>query len=292
MLKKTFLSLFLVIFSLSVFAQHGVLTVSSNTNQKFWLFIDDVLQNEYATHSIRIQGLQFIPYRVRVEMDNHLNNCIGQTVVISGIQSQNNYVVSVDRMNNYVFGYAKTTANPFFVQSIILPNYSHFSAYQQYLFPGFNPNVSYGQSQYKGSKYKRPQHNYQGGGAGFGGGHGYNNPGYNTPGHGQGYGTPGHGNNPQAWCMAANDFNRAKSVIQNETFEDSKLSTAKQIASNNYLCVSQIVQICRLFTYEQTKLEFAKFSYRSCVDPNNYYQLNEVFTYSSSKDELRRFIGN
>jgi len=294
MIKKTFLFLCLSIITLSVFAQFGSLTVSSNTNQKFWLFIDDVLQNEYSTHAIRIQGLQFIPYRIRVEMDNHANNCVGQNVLISNMPNNNNYVVSVDRnnRNNYTFGKAKTQSNPFFIQTVILPNYSYFSAYQQYLFPGFNPNVNYGQG-YKGNIYKGYQYNSQGSGY-YGGNQGYGSQGHGSSGYGNpgGYGTPPPPPPPShyAMCMNTGDFNRALSIIQNESFENSKLNTAKQISSNNNLCVSQIVQICRLFSFEQTKLDFAKYAYRYCVDPNNYYLLNDVFSFAASKDELRKFI--
>jgi len=275
MIKKMFLLLFLSLVTTSVFAQFGFITISSNTNQKFWLFIDDVLQNEYATQSIRIQGLQYIQYKVRVEMDNPANNCVGQIVLISNMPNNNNYIVSVDRMNNYIFGQSKAMVNPFLVQNVILPDYAYFSSYQKFLYPGFNPNVSYGQgNQSKGNQYKRNQHNPQANGS---------NPRQGT----QGHGTPTHG-----VAMPPPDFNKAIAVIQNETFENTKLSTAKQVASNNNLTVSQIVQICRLFSHEQTKLDFAKYAYPYCIDKNNYYQLNEVFTYSISKDELRKFIGN
>jgi hypothetical protein len=67
-----------------MFAQYGNITVSSNTNQKFWLFVDDVLQNEYSTTLIRIQGLQYSYYKIRVEMDNLSNNCVGQEQLFSG----------------------------------------------------------------------------------------------------------------------------------------------------------------------------------------------------------------
>jgi len=295
MMKKTLLFLFLCIITSSVFAQFGTLTISSNNNQRFWLFIDDVLQNEFSTHSIRIQGLQLIPYRVRVEMDNPANNVVGQTVVIYNMPNQNNYMVSADRMNNYIFGKAKMMANPFFIQNVILPNYSYYSYYQQYLYPGFSPDVNYGQG-FKGSAYRGPQHGSHGSGYGSGGNQGYGNPGYGNPGYGNpGPGGPGYGTPPpppshNVSCMPTGDFNKALSVIRNESFENSKLSTAKQVASNNYLCVSQIIQIANLFSFENSKLEFAKYAYSYCVDKHNYYQLNEVFSFAASKDELRRFI--
>jgi len=288
-MKKIFIFLFLSILSSTMFAQYGSITVGSNSNQKFWLFIDDILQNEYSTHLIRIQGLQYTYYRVRVEMDNSVNNCVGQTVLISNIPNSNNYVISKDNRNNFRFERTQSVVHPFFIQNIILPDYSYFSAYNQFMFPGFNSNVSYGQgSQYKGNPYNRPQNNS----------HGYGNQGYGNPGYGNpGYGNPpaGHGNAggnmpPQGGCMPAKDFSKALSVIQKESFENSKLEVAKQMTSANRLCVSQIVEICRLFSFENSKLEYAKYAYRYCVDRNNYYQVSEVFTYSASKDELRNYI--
>jgi len=290
-MKKIFLILSLVVITSSVFAQHGnqhgnqygnqygTLTISSSNNQKFWLFIDDVLQNEYSTNLIRIQGLQFSYYKIRVEMDNPSKNSVGENVLISSMPNSNNYVVTREKGNFYSFRKTQIIYNPYFIQNLIMPNYSYYSAYEQFLYPGFNPNANYGQG-YKGNPYQKYQYNNQG----HGGNQGYGNP-------------PGHGNPPpmplppNAGCMNPNDFSRAISVIQKESFEDSKLNTAKQMTSNNRLCVSQIIQICGLFSFENTKLDYAKYAYRFCVDQNNYYQVNEVFTYSSSKDELRKYIG-
>lgn len=297
-MKKIFLVLFVSIICSTSFAQFGNITVSSNSNQKFWLFIDDVLQNEYSTHLIRIQGMQLSYYKIRVEMDNPSNNCVGQTVLISNAPNGNHYVVSKDRSNNFKFERSYATVNPYFIQNIILPDYSCFSAYNQFLFPGFHSNANYGQgNQFRGNAYKKYQYNSQGyGNQGYGNppGHGNPPPYGNPPGHGNppAYGNPGGGMPPQGGCMPQTDFNRAVSIIQKESFENSKLEVAKQMTSNNRLCVAQIIQICRIFSFENTKLEYAKYAYWYCVDKHNYYQLNEVFTYSSSKDQLRDFIDN
>ena len=45
-----------------------------------------------------------------------------------------------------------------------------------------------------------------------------------------------------------------------------------------------------LFVFESNKLEVAKSAYRKTVDKQNYYQLNDALTFSSSKEELARFI--
>jgi len=310
MKKKAILSLLLCLVTTFVFAQFSALTVYSNSNQKFWLFIDDVLQNEYSIPSIRITGLQDIPYKIRVEMDNPANNCVGQNVLISNIQANNNFVVIRDKANNYTFGKTNANINPIYIQNILLPNYSYFSDYQHYLLPGFNPNANYGQgNQHRGNPYNGYLQNSYGnanmygsnqthGNQGYGnqgyGNQGYGNQGYGNQGHGnQGHGNQGHGNSGQGMpnnCMPAANFNMSLSIIEKESFENSKLSTAKQVATKNPLCVVQIMQICRLFSFEQSKLDFAKYAYRFCVDPNNYFLVNEIFTFSATKNELNNFI--
>ncbi len=58
----------------------ATLTVSAPQDLCLWLFIDDVLQNENAVHSICIRNLEEDSYYVRVELDNEAQNCVGQFV--------------------------------------------------------------------------------------------------------------------------------------------------------------------------------------------------------------------
>lgn len=87
-------------------------------------------------------------------------------------------------------------------------------------------------------------------------------------------------------------FQKAKETIKSKAFEDSKLTIAKQIASNNCLLARQVKEIMQLFSYETTRLEFAKFAYRYTYDIGNYYLVNDAFQYESSIEELNRFLGN
>ena len=56
------------------------------------------------------------------------------------------------------------------------------------------------------------------------------------------------------------------------------------------MTVSQIAQICRQFSFESNRLEFAKYAYSFCIEKHKYYMLNEVFTYDSSKQELNEYL--
>ena len=93
-------------------------------------------------------------------------------------------------------------------------------------------------------------------------------------------------NNP----MGAPNFKNVKQTIATKTFEDSKLTIAKQVLNNNCLLTSQVKEILLLFSYESTKLDFAKYAYGYTYDIGNYYMLNDAFQFESSIDELNSYI--
>ncbi len=90
--------------------------------------------------------------------------------------------------------------------------------------------------------------------------------------------------------MNSSNFNSALQTIKNQNFDESRLKTAKQIAQNNCLNTNQIVEICKIFGFEESRLDFAKFAFDACVEPQNYFKVNNVFSFSSSADELNDFI--
>lgn len=90
--------------------------------------------------------------------------------------------------------------------------------------------------------------------------------------------------------MNSRDYEDALRVICAENFDDKRLSTAKRIVAANPMSTRQIAGICREFTFEANRLEFAKFAHRYCVDPSRYYLVDEVFTFESSRKELHDFI--
>ncbi|NBU90389.1 MAG: DUF4476 domain-containing protein [Flavobacteriia bacterium] len=90
--------------------------------------------------------------------------------------------------------------------------------------------------------------------------------------------------------MMAGDFTSALETIKKQGFDDTRLSTAKQIAGSNCLNTNQISSICKEFGFEESKLEFAKFAYDHCSEKKNYFKVNNVFSFSSSIDELNAYI--
>ena len=88
------------------------------------------------------------------------------------------------------------------------------------------------------------------------------------------------------------DFADLKNSIASKSFEDSKMTIAKQVLQNNCLMVSQVKDLMGLFTFETTKLDFAKYAYDFTYDIGNYFKVNDQFTFESSIDDLNGYISS
>ena len=216
--------------SKKVKVHHGstTLTVSTprNMNARLWLYVDDVLQNEQSVRSICIRNLGEDSYYVRVELDNALQNCVGQFVDLR--QSQNLAVVSSGKW----YGLESSNIN---------------------IRPELTMDLKTGQTEPSVVPPVPP-----------------------VP--------------VIPYAMNPQDYDEAYQLISKESFDSSKLTLAEQVVSTNSMSASQILGICKLFSFESNKLEFAKYAYEYCVDRNKYFLLNEAFTYESSKRELNEFI--
>ena len=95
-----------------------------------------------------------------------------------------------------------------------------------------------------------------------------------------------------SYNMMPGDFQSAVNTLKGQSFDETKLSTAKQIAGKNCLSSGQITEICKLFGFEDNKLAFAKFAYDRCTDPQNYFKVSSVFSFSSNADDLNQYIQN
>ena len=90
--------------------------------------------------------------------------------------------------------------------------------------------------------------------------------------------------------MCPSEFESLKQCIENKSFDNTRLTIAKQALQSNDLTSMQIADLMNLMTFESTKLSLAKFAYRYTIDPENYYVLNDAFTFDSSIDELADYI--
>ena len=214
------------------------LTIVAPRHQAFWLFVDDVLQNEQPVHSIRINNLWPDEFYVRVELDNREQNCFGQFIDLRHPQG-----FSIEEHRGF-FGLESTHGDirPELVMNLNIGNIMPEppmppAPHEEVIIPTPMPPA---QSEPMG--------------------------------------------------MSPKDFDEAYTMIQHESFDDTRLAIAKQVVTSNKMTINQIKQIATLFSFESNKLEFAKFAYPYCIEKNKYYLLYDVFDHASSKQELNEYI--
>lgn len=105
------------------------------------------------------------------------------------------------------------------------------------------------------------------------------------------YHMPGYsGRTGCAWPMTDGEFSDVKTSLEAKKFEDTKMTMAKQIGSGRCFTVAQVKGVMGLFSFEDSKLDFAKYAYERTYDIDNYYKVNDAFTFESSVDELNEYI--
>jgi len=207
------------------------LTIWSD-RQAFWVFIDDIQQNENPVQTLKIEQIPYGEHYLRVELNNMEHVTIGQYITIN----QSSAAYRLDNQRN-LYGFS--------VQHHGTPR---------------PEQVVYFSSQM--ANYGQIHDNHHG--------HHHNSEIYNV--------------------LNDRDFRLILNLIRNEEFEHTKLSTAKQIASNYLLTLHQIEQICLIFEFDHTRLDFAKSAYGQCLEQNKYFLLHDVFTYDSYKTELDQYV--
>ncbi len=93
-----------------------------------------------------------------------------------------------------------------------------------------------------------------------------------------------------AMPMSGTEFADAKKSIEDKPFEETKLTMAKQIGRDRCFSTDQVKSIMGVFSFEESKLDFAKWAYERTHDKGNYYKVNDAFNFSSSIDELNEHI--
>lgn len=85
-------------------------------------------------------------------------------------------------------------------------------------------------------------------------------------------------------------FQQFLTFLQSQSFDSNKLVEAKKYAAASSLSAQQIKEIAAKFTFDDSRLEFAKAAYTTCWDKANYFLLKSAFSFSSNYDELQDYI--
>lgn len=87
------------------------------------------------------------------------------------------------------------------------------------------------------------------------------------------------------------DADDLESRMDDESFADDKMKLIKQALVSRYISVEQIKQLAPQFSHESDLMEFIEMAYPRTIDTDEFYTLNEILTFSSSKDKLNELMG-
>lgn len=117
------------------------------------------------------------------------------------------------------------------------------------------------------------------------GDHHHGDPHYNDPHHHQP--TP-----PPPAPRVANDeqVRWALQVLNKQSYDDKRMEVARLCVVLCPFPVRDLSRMAGCFTMEDRKVDFLKFAYRYCPDPENYYRLRDVLRYRSDYDKLMESV--
>ena len=237
------------------------LIITSQNFEQFWLYINDKLQNMQPTTSICVNGLRADTYDIAIVMSNNES-----AMEVSLNPQNNNFLIDYTPRGNKIF-LKHVNFNILADETINylpngVPNWGQNN----------NPSPIHGHNNH----HPVPQHP--------------NNPTPAPPAQPQPQPQPVIVEMPVPQACSPEKFSQIKNMISQQAFEDDKMGVAKQASRNTFLSVNQIIEIARLFSFEDNRLEYLKFAYDHCIDRENYYLANSVLTYKSSKEELNDFL--
>ncbi|MCS6905875.1 MAG: DUF4476 domain-containing protein [Bacteroidia bacterium] len=86
------------------------------------------------------------------------------------------------------------------------------------------------------------------------------------------------------------EFEQARSTLASVRFADTQKQIFRQIVEHNCLVTEQVAALLSHFSFENDKLEMAKYALPFVLDPQRYFTLVEEFRFEDSKNELLSYI--
>lgn len=87
-------------------------------------------------------------------------------------------------------------------------------------------------------------------------------------------------------------FQQLKQSVERSNFDKDKMELLQSVLPNNPVSAQQVKELAYLLSFEQGRLDLAKFAYRYTTDRSNYFVVNDVFNFGNSKTELTRYISS
>jgi hypothetical protein len=272
---KATLMLLISLSSFSAFAQATDLVVFSEQGERFWLVVNGIRQNDKAGQNVKVTSLNGDNWQLKIVFENENLPDIDQSLYFT---EKNKELTARIRKNKkgvlklQMFGVIPiSNDNQTTTEQEIIPFHTIETKDDDYNIrvkikvPGFETEVQVDEPLWEEENQPRTR-------------------------------TERNRNDSQRqncqYPMQSSDFNKLKEVIDNQSFDEERVNIAKQALRSKCVSTSQVIEILNLITFEESRLDFAKFVYDYTTDIGNYYQINESFTFDSTKSEFNSFLEN
>lgn len=88
------------------------------------------------------------------------------------------------------------------------------------------------------------------------------------------------------------DLNDLKARVEDRITDTERLKLMKSVLEQRTYYSVQVRTMVDWLAFESSKLDFAKWSYERALDKQDYWKLEDVFSFSSSKDEFNQYISS
>ena len=88
------------------------------------------------------------------------------------------------------------------------------------------------------------------------------------------------------------DLNDLKTRVDDRITDTDKLKLMKSVLEQRTYYSVQVRTMLNWLAFESSRLDFAKWSYNRVLDKQEYWKLEDMFTFSSSKDEFNEHISS
>lgn len=90
--------------------------------------------------------------------------------------------------------------------------------------------------------------------------------------------------------MSNRAFKDLIDLVEDASFESTKVSIAKQGVGNNWITARQLREILERFSFESTRKDFARWGYDYVVDKENIHVIYRAFDFESSVQSLSAYF--
>ena len=238
--------------------QNITLMICSPNNERFWLYINDQLYTRQSVYVAKIDLSANFIWNIKVMMDNRSRDIINEKLCLGG--NSDDIVLTVERSQSHgrIPGHYRLRWNG----QKINPGEDNYAYLWMYKNDPRGVRFACGMDFYPLNVPVTPQPVVQ--------------PTPPTP--------------PAPMPCSAADFQNIKNIIRSQTFENDRMNVALQAIRGQRLTANQIAELAELFKFENDRVKFLKSAYGECFDRQNYYVVYRVLTFSSSKDELTKYM--